>query len=251
MMRTSLCFLLALAATPAFAAAEGVDVTLSGSRASMLRQNRVARAEAYSFLRTPVQVRRFVDDGRLVELQGNADYRLANVGYPYARPVVQAFVERLAQQYRAFCGERLVVTSLTRPTTRQPRNASPLSVHPAGMAVDLRVSDRSSCRSWLGGHLLSLEESGLIDATLERNPPHYHIAVFPASYSDYEHQVRTDSASAVAAERASLAAREAELRALLSQPLLAEVETTLSAAQPKPLLLRVASFVTRLVLPLV
>src|SRR5687768_14919898 len=104
--------LLALAAAPATVAAEGVEVSLSGSRASMVRQNAVAKAEAYSFLRTPVQVRRFVDDGQLVTLRGNNDYRLANVGYPYARPAVQAFVERLAKEYRAGCGERLVVTSL-------------------------------------------------------------------------------------------------------------------------------------------
>jgi hypothetical protein len=56
------------------------------------------------------------------------------------------FVKRLAGQYRAACGERLVVTSLTRPASLQPRNASDRSVHPTGMAVDLRVPPTSSCR---------------------------------------------------------------------------------------------------------
>ncbi|HUF50885.1 MAG TPA: DUF5715 family protein [Longimicrobiales bacterium] len=238
----SLLLALALLAAPAMATAE-VDVSLNGSRASMLRQNRVARQEDFSFLRTPTQVRRFVDDGRLVELTGNGDYRLANVGYPFARPVVQAFVERLARQYQASCGERLVVTSLMRPAAKQPRNASPLSVHPTGMAVDLRVSGQRSCRVWLSTHLLALENRGVIDATLERRPPHYHIAVFPA-YSDFEHEARTDSAHAAAARRS---AREAELAALIAAP--AAGASAYTATGLPPLLLRLASLLTHLVLP--
>lgn len=211
----------------------------------MLRQNQIAKAEDYSFLRTPVQVRRFVDDGRLVAVHGNENFQLANVSYPYARPVVQAFVERLAEQYRGSCGERLVVTSLTRPTVKQPRNASPLSVHPAGMAVDLRVSQRSSCRTWLTDHLLGLEKQGLIDVTLEKRPPHYHIAVFPGAYADYEHNVRTDSANVASTVVAKIAAREAELAAHITPaPVTAEVKPEL------PLLVRVATLLAQLVMPI-
>src|SRR5690606_660185 len=126
-------------------ASSEVSVTLRGSRASMLRQNRIAKEEAYSFLRTTKQVRSSVEDGSLVPLDGNEDYQVI-AGHPFARPVVRAFVERLSAGYHEACGEQLVVTSLTRPAGRQPRNASPLSVHPAGMAVDLRVSRDAGCR---------------------------------------------------------------------------------------------------------
>jgi hypothetical protein len=60
---------------------------------------------------------------------------------------VQTFVERLSSQYHNACGERLVVTSLTRPASEQPRNASDRSVHPTGMAIDLRLSTKGTCRT--------------------------------------------------------------------------------------------------------
>lgn len=159
--------------------------SLLGSRTSMLRQSAGARQHDYTYLRTSSQVRDFARRGLLVRLSGNSDYRLAAVSFPYARPEVKTFIERLGDQYRAACGERLVVTSLTRPTTRQPRNASHLSVHPTGMAADLRRSGRSSCRSWLEETLLLLEDEGVLEATRERHPPHYHVTVFPKPYLRY------------------------------------------------------------------
>src|SRR5690606_4402484 len=78
--------------------------------------------------------------------------------------------------------EKLVVTSLTRPASSQPRNSHALSVHPTGMAVDLRISQRAASREWLENTLLSLEADGLLDVTRERNPPHYHVALFPEAY---------------------------------------------------------------------
>lgn len=159
--------------------------TLRGSTSTMQRQNRVAQQHDYTFLRTSSQVRRFVSSGYLERMNGNADYELAGVSHPYARPAVRLFVERLADQYRAACGEKLVVTSLTRPVLEQPRNASDLSVHPAGMAVDLRVSKKRSCVRWLENTLLSLEKQGVLDATRERRPPHYHVALYPKPYTRY------------------------------------------------------------------
>lgn len=159
--------------------------SLVGSRDSMLRQSHGAREHDFTYLKTSSQVREFARRGLLVRLSGNSDYRLASVSFPYARPEVKLFIERLSDQYRAACGERLVVTSLTRPTTRQPPNASHLSVHPTGMAVDLRRSNRSSCREWLESTLLLLEEKDVVEATRERHPPHYHVTVFPASYTQY------------------------------------------------------------------
>jgi LysM repeat protein len=53
------------------------------------------------------------------------------------------------------------------------------------MAVDLRRSNRASCRQWLEQTLLALEGRGLLEAIYERNPPHYHVAVFPTPYVRY------------------------------------------------------------------
>lgn len=244
-----ICTLAAPAAAAAEKAREAVSVTLSGSRASMLRQNRIAREEQYSFLRTPTQVRDYVDRGNLVELEGNADYAVI-AGYPYARPVVRALVERLSSRYREACGERLVVTSLTRPSSRQPKNASPLSVHPAGMAVDLRVSQRAECRSWLMNELLELEEMGLLDATLERNPPHFHVAVFPSPFSEYD-----EMQAQVAAEAQALLDLEVAMlaRADSMEAAAAEMVTT-PAAGERPaggMLLVLASLLARMFLPIV
>lgn len=159
--------------------------TLKGSRTAMVRQNSVAQKQDYTFLRSAREVTRFVERGYLVPVRGNSDYELAAVSFPYARPAVKLFIERLAGQYHAACGEKLVVTSLTRPLSRQPSNASDLSVHPAGMAVDLRHSRNSTCRSWLEDTLTELEAKGVLDATKERRPVHYHIAVFPTAYTNY------------------------------------------------------------------
>ena len=172
---------LRLGAVPSSAQAQ----SLAGSKASMVRQSLVARQHDYSYLRTSSQVHEFARRGLLVRLSGNSDYRVADVSFPYARPQVKTFVERLAKQYRNACGERLVITSLTRPTTRQPRNASPLSVHPTGMALDLRRSGRPACRAFLEKTLLTLEGRDVLEATRENHPPHYHVSLFPEPYMRY------------------------------------------------------------------
>ncbi|HUP90419.1 MAG TPA: DUF5715 family protein [Longimicrobiales bacterium] len=159
--------------------------TLKGSRTAMRKQNSVAREQDYTFLRTTSDVWRFVDNGLLVRLKGNSAVKLANVSFPYTRPAVKLFAERLGKQYKSACGEKLVVTSLTRPLSRQPWNASDLSVHPAGMAIDLRISDRRSCRNWLQETLVGLESKGVLEATRERYPAHFHVAVFPEKYQRY------------------------------------------------------------------
>lgn len=189
-----------------------VSVSLDGSRASMERQNEIARQNDYSFLRTGAQVMRFVDEGYLVPLEGNADYQVDDgVSYPYARPEMRLFIERLAAQHRDACGLPLVVTSLTRPMSAQPRNSHALSVHPTGMAVDLRVSGEAACRGWLEESLLALEARGLLDVTREHRPPHFHVALFTDAYREYAlgRMAADDSARAEAeALEAALAALE-------------------------------------------
>ena len=158
---------------------------LGGSRATLREVYEIAREHDFTFLRTAEQVREFVEKERLVEVVENEHLVVHQVSFPYTRPVIRTFIERLAMQYHRATGDKLVVTSLTRPQSMQPRNASPFSVHPAGMAVDLRVPQDAAARRWLEETLLSLESSALLDVTRERYPPHYHVAVFPVPYEAY------------------------------------------------------------------
>lgn len=159
--------------------------SLRGSRASMDLQNRIAQQHDYTYIDTAERVRFFADRGWLVRVEPNRDFALHAVSFPYARPEVELFVTRLAGQYQDACGEQLVVTSLTRPLEKQPRNASDRTVHPTGMALDLRYSWDRNCRRWLEGVLTSLERQGVLEATLERSPRHYHVALFPHQYASY------------------------------------------------------------------
>lgn len=160
--------------------------SLRGSSHSMDIQNRIAHQHDFTYIATPGQVRRFVSGGYLVPVRSNGEFIVHNgVSFPYAREEVRTFLKRLGAQYRRGCGKRLVVTSLTRPKNRQPRNASSESVHPTGMAVDLRRSRSAKCRAWLERVLLTLERQGVLEATREYYPPHYHIAVFPRPYVQY------------------------------------------------------------------
>ena len=167
---------------------------LYGSRSSMEHQHSIAVDLDYSFAQTASQVERDVASGQLVAVSPNADLRLMGVSFPYAQPEVRKFIERLAAEYHIATGLELVVTSLTRPISQQPDNASPLSVHPAGMAVDLRIPPNKPAIVWLTQRLLELEEEGVLDVTLERRPPHMHVAVFPEGFTAYV--ARMDSLAA-------------------------------------------------------
>jgi len=196
-----------------------INATLRGSRSSMERQNRVAEAMDYTFARTAEQILSLVEQERLVEIVESEDLAIEGASYPYARPEMKLFVDRLAAQYRRGCGERLVVTSLSRPTSEQPGNAHPLSVHPAGMAVDLRVSARAACRAWLEATLLVLEEKQLLDVTRERRPPHYHIAIYPEAYAAYVAPLVAEEDSLAALAAAAEAERlAAEQKAEVAEP---------------------------------
>ena len=117
---------------------------------------------------------------------------MKDVSFQVARPEVRLFVERLAAQYRRACGERLVVSN-------QPGNASDRSVHPTGMALDLRRPPTGRCGTWLQSTLLSLERARVLETTLERLPPHFYVAVFPTAYVRHVARLTGRTASAVVA----------------------------------------------------
>lgn len=181
MGRTGLVLAAALLASATLLEAQ----SLRGSRASVRRMYSQANAHQLYFYQTGGGVERAVERGRFVPLEPNQHFGLFNVGYPYAKPVVRLFIERLAEQYFDACGEQLVVTSAVRPAREQPRNSTDHSVHPTGMAVDLRKPTTRRCLTWLRTTLISLERRGVLEATEERQPPHFHVAVFPSPYSAY------------------------------------------------------------------
>jgi hypothetical protein len=172
-------------ATPlSVARAEGsklsVPVTMKGSDESLLRAYNISERMGYTRAKTKKDIAKLVASKALVQV---ATTRLlevdAGVSFPVTRPFVRSFLYELASQYNATCDEKLVVTSLTRAITTQPKNASRISVHPSGMAVDLRIPSGKKCRTWFEKTLLSYERRMVIDLTKEKHPPHYHIVVFP------------------------------------------------------------------------
>jgi hypothetical protein len=214
-MRRFSALALALSVTSVAVLEASPSPSLRGSPAAMQQQNQVARQHGLTFYRTPAEIRQAVADGDLVKLEGNENYAVADfVRFPYLQPEGVLFIERLSEQYRDACGQKLVVTSAVRPSNGQPSNAHRLSVHPAGMAVDLRVSDRASCRSWLETALMNLERRGVLNGIREFRPPHYHVAIFPGPYREY-----VEERLAVELERAAEeAAREAEKRVIAKVP---------------------------------
>jgi hypothetical protein len=173
----------------------------------MVHQHAIAVQEDYSFLRTAADVKQQQEAGRLVPVTGGAHYTLSNVSFPSTRPEVLSFIEHFSAQYHEATGTRLVITSLTRPAALQPRNAHKLSVHPAGMAVDLRVPADATSRAWLEQSLLDMERDGLIDVTREKSPAHYHIAVFAEPFLAYAAKLDAEAAQAREAKRVAAVAR--------------------------------------------
>ncbi len=158
--------------------------SLRGSLASISRMYRQAVRERLPFYETSTGVRNAVRKGKLVRLRTTAGVTYDKVRWPYVQGETRTFAERLGAQYRAGCGQRLVITSAVRPATRQPSNATERSVHPTGMAIDLR-KPKGKCLKWLRATLLELEDAGVIEATEEYGPPHFHVAVFPSPYETY------------------------------------------------------------------
>jgi hypothetical protein len=165
-------------------APRGETQSLRGSLASISRMYRQAVREKLPFYETSTGVRNAVRKGRLVRLRTTWGVTYERARWPYVQGETRVFAERLGAQYRSACGERLVITSAVRPATRQPANATERSVHPTGMAIDLR-KPKGKCLRWLRSTLLELEKTGVIEATEEYGPPHFHVAVFPSPYGTY------------------------------------------------------------------
>jgi LysM repeat protein len=165
--------MLVLATVPAVLSAQ----TLRGSPASVDLMYTSAHEKDLAFLHSRGDIYEAASEGDLALLSINDDVTLERVTFPFVLPNTRAFVDSIAAKYHAACGQRLAVTSGARPIAEQPRNASPKSVHPTGMAVDFRKPAGGPCLTWLRASLLDLENRGVIEATEERHPAHFHVAV--------------------------------------------------------------------------
>jgi hypothetical protein len=167
--------------------------TLRGSRASVDLMYTTANTENLEFMRTPADIYQAARVGALKLITITEDLDLERTTFPFVLPRTKRFADSLAREYHAGCGERLVVTSGARPIDEQPRNASPKSVHPTGMAVDFRKPLNPVCLKWLRDNLPKLEDAHVIEATEERHPPHFHVAVLR---QDHEQRFQLSSAAA-------------------------------------------------------
>lgn len=163
---------LALAASPMGAQ------TLKGSPASVDKMYNTAHARDLQFFFTKADIYEAARTGELKMLSKTENVDLERIEFPFVLPNTARFVDSLAAKFRAACpGERLTVTSGARPLDKQPRNASPKTVHPTGMAVDFRKPRTPACLTWMRTNLLALENAGVVEATEEMHPPHFHVAV--------------------------------------------------------------------------
>jgi uncharacterized protein DUF5715 len=168
--------------------------SLRGSHASVSLMYRSAVNGGMNFYETTADLKRAVLRGELVALPGNASYEVSRVRTPYVRPETRTYVLELAADYRDACGEPMVITSATRPMSRKLVNSSSLSVHPTGIAVDLR-KPQGRCLTWLRKTLLAAERKGSIEATEERHPAHFHVAVLPTAYGKVAARTRSASST--------------------------------------------------------
>jgi hypothetical protein len=120
---------------------------LRGSQESVQKMWDFATMHGLAFYQTPRDIDKAVAEGKLVPLDGDASYELTRgVGFSYATREAKQFIVSFAPQYLAACGTPLIVTSAARPTTRQPRNSNPYSVHPTGIAVDVAAQGARRAR---------------------------------------------------------------------------------------------------------
>jgi LysM domain-containing protein/uncharacterized protein DUF5715 len=205
------CLALVAFLTGVFSARHAAAQSLRGSMESVDKMYDHAVRDGLTFYETSSAVRWAAARGELVQLRSDRGYEMHRVAFPFVRPATLNFVERLADDFDQVCREPLVVTSGVRPETRQPANSSSRSVHPTGMAVDLR-RPQGYCLSWLRRTLLDLEGQGVIEATEEHHPAHFHVAVFGPEYTQYAAAHNEPRPTAMILARANTGGRQYKVR---------------------------------------
>lgn len=165
--------------------AEAVGQEIIGSPESITMQHSYAEKGHLSFMQSESDVKKSLRSRLLFPITLNPHVKLHKVSFPYGLFTTQLFVDWFAKRHKNACGVGMTITSGTRPRNRQPSNAHKLSVHPTGMAVDIRIPATEECEWWMMNETLWLESLGVIDVTREFYSPHFHIAVFPERFLEY------------------------------------------------------------------
>lgn len=151
---------------------------IGGELSTSERQYLFAVANEFLFIENEAAYHRAIADGHLVRLQHPGLTVAAR--RPYVLPATAAFIYRLTDDFNESGCTGLRVNDATRLVSERPRNGSVFSVHPAGMAADLRIINLSERCYQVLSHLLHQAEAEVrTDATREHYPPHYHIVVIP------------------------------------------------------------------------
>lgn len=167
--------------------------SLASDTAEMKRILNVTNEAKIPQITQAAQVNSFVAAGTLVPLYRIASvqregypYDLSEVSSPYLRPEAYTFMRQLVKSFNQECGRLpLTITSAVRlPKIHASVGGSPRSVHPHGLAFDVRTHDRRPDElHWLTRYLLAAETLGYIGAVEEKHNPHLHIAVIFDSFT--------------------------------------------------------------------
>ena len=140
------------------------------------RQFRYAEANGIPFARNERDYQDLVARGQFVRLRHPALTIAAR--RPYVLPTTAQFIYEIADAFSGAGCRGLRINDAARLVSERPSNGSVYSVHPAGMALDLRVINLSArCYEVLTNILSMAEMRGQADATREHRPPHFHVVV--------------------------------------------------------------------------
>jgi hypothetical protein len=150
-----------------------------GEFSTSQRQLEYAQARGIPLMNTEEEYQSSVRSGRFVRLT-HPNLEVNEQTRPHVLPATAQFIYEVAEQFgRADCG-RLRVNGAGRLTSERPTNGSRDSVHPAGMALDLRVINLSErCYAVLSELLHEAERERRADVTREWEPEHFHVVVIP------------------------------------------------------------------------
>lgn len=149
---------------------------VGGCQTSSLQQHSYALKQNLTFVTSAAEYQTLIAQGHFVRLKGPHLQVLAK--RPYALPSTVSFMQEMSAAYQATgCGQ-VVVKDAVRLMSERPPNGSWYSVHPAGMAIDIRIRYIApECADWLRMYVRQKEAAGAVDGTHELHPEHLHIVV--------------------------------------------------------------------------
>lgn len=149
---------------------------VGGEVSSSQQQLGYAQKQQLPFMATEAEYQTRISSGYFIRLE--SPFMEVHARRPYALPSTVVFVAELAREYYdEGCG-LLVVKDALRLTSERPSNGSLYSVHPAGMAVDIRTKYiPTECADWLRTYISQKEAEGKVDGTQEWKPEHLHVVV--------------------------------------------------------------------------